>query len=233
MKKQSFTLIELLVVIAIIAILASMLLPALQQARERGRGTACMNNFMTLGKSINFYVEDHQGQIGPDSMGERRWLRRETNMRMLAPYVGDAPGTAATGYSVGAGNSKVTCPSAKWQKVDTTIGMSARLAGSGIIDHFRYMRLWKKPTRSCLALDGNDGTNGKAASSRNISYGNAYGYYHNKTHTVLFGDLHVRQMREIPNNTAGTIGYHLNAWTSYFWQPCKWDTGTPVDLTTY
>ena len=76
---RSFTLIELLVVIAIIAILAAILLPALNSARERGRTASCVSNLKQIGTFAQFYSDDSDDYVPgtqmPGVSGTTTWCR--------------------------------------------------------------------------------------------------------------------------------------------------------------
>ncbi len=112
LRKRAFTLIELLVVIAIIAILAAILFPVFATAREKARGTACMNNQKQMAVALLQYAQDYDERIVPVALGNSAQF---TWYNLLEPYITSAAqaNLVQNGAGKNVANGIFMCPSAQ------------------------------------------------------------------------------------------------------------------------
>ena len=203
--QSAFTLIELLVVIAIIAILAAMLLPALQQARERAKSTGCLNNLSSIGKAMLLYADDNKGFLPPYRDGAtplEHWWNDPGEAGLLTPYLG---------HTEVLGRGKYRCPSATapYGITKSSLGVNKWIISADPMP--RKLVRFKRPSGTCLGGDSYSAT---------IEYtftgASAIALHHIKSSNFVFADGRTAKLNaaKIPTTDKNhRVTYYV------FWRP--------------
>ena len=246
-NKRNFTLIELLVVIAIIAILAGMLLPALNKARAKAHAISCVSNLKQLGMGFILYAGDNDSTIFPGQMDvandsdPKRWHNQGQKFAdgsyagFLVPYISILKGYTSTYVgTVGSTGtfkdqrSPLSCPSvAPIYGVQTaTYGYNFMIAFANNSDPAKYkpaqykVSRYVSPTESVWVGDVECKTpymDTRLWDDDVTHYG--VKFRHGSRANFIFADGHAspKQFEEVPNTVSP--GYTNAREKTIFWNP--------------
>ncbi len=207
-KKRNFTLIELLIVVAIIAILASMLLPALNRAREMAKKTQCISNLKQIATTMQSYADDFRDTFPPvyKSAGVDYWYQ------VVGPRYFGFNIDSFVALPIGAAkNIALLCPSCVktgGQGTNYIVNGSFSYVVSGTTQNLPLQRI-RQTSQTALFTEGGDKfqrSPGELLQGQvpffnypgRVTAGNSYGciaYPHNVNLNISFADGHVASQR--------------------------------------